>query len=166
MRDLGILGPNQGTSIKSFFLGNPAEVEAEQYIQTYICTYIQHPWTHSLYLHILYIYSRASTIYWILDCVSRSLESEYISCSLSVLFVFFLFQYISFILYTMFCISQGSLESQNLWDVSLYVGNLLEWFTVCSPTNATIGSCEWEVQESSSYSVLQGYVFPLLFCIS
>ena len=47
-------------------------------------------------------------------------------------------------------ISQGSLESQNLLNVSIYQGKLLEGLTVCSTTNLTMGSYEWEVQESSS----------------
>ena len=61
------------------------------------------------------------------------------------------------------CLSQDSLESPNLWDVSLYWGNLFWWFTVCSTTNPTMVSCEWEVQESSSCSVPQSSLFQLVF---
>ena len=51
-----------------------------------------------------------------------------------------------------YCIRQGPLELME----SLCWGNLLWWFTVCSPTNLTMGSCGSEVQGSSSCSVPWG----------
>ena len=54
------------------------------------------------------------------------------------------------------CISQGSLESQNLWIVSISKG-ICWWLTVCSPTphNGQQQLC-MEVQGPSSCSVPQG----------
>ena len=40
------------------------------------------------------------------------------------------------------CISQGSIESQDLWNVSQYWGNLLWWLAVCCPTLPTLVNCE------------------------
>jgi hypothetical protein len=46
------------------------------------------------------------------------------------------------------CISQGSLEEQNLENESLYIqkGDLLEQLTGCSPANLTVAGCEQKAQ--------------------
>ena len=60
-------------------------------------------------------------------------------------------------------ISQGSLESENLWNECVC---LLKWLTDCNPTNQAMTSCEWEVQKSSSCSIPHWYIFQLVLCIT
>lgn len=57
-------------------------------------------------------------------------------------------------------LARGSLELQNLVNVSLSIINRDDL-----QANPTMGSCGWEVQESSSCSVPQGLVPQLVFGI-
>jgi hypothetical protein len=63
------------------------------------------------------------------------------------------------------CISQGCLKLQNLWNESIYLKGIY-WNDFCSPANPIIASYEWELQESSSFSVPQGWVSLLVFCVN